>query len=170
MIHGDPVTDTRTTAAREAVGLFADRQSFEKAVNALLAAGFDRADLSVLSSHESLDAAGKPGKPWGDVLTALVGEMKFEVPLVASGAIFLFGGAFAATVAGVVGAATAGMALKEVVGEVTSTPHTEDFARSLQAGSVILWVRADSAFREQKALEILAASGGANVHVHEHNG
>ncbi|MEO5336829.1 MAG: hypothetical protein H7841_08045 [Magnetospirillum sp. WYHS-4] len=162
------MTDTAAIPTREVVGLFADRQSFESAVNALLEVGFERADLSVLGSHESLDAAGKPGKPWGDVLTALVGEIKFEVPLVASGAIFLFGGPFAATIAGVVGAATAGMALKEVVGEVTSTPHTDDFARALTAGSVILWVSAETPEREHTAIGLLTAHGGANVHLHEH--
>ena len=60
----------------EVVGLFRDRASFEAAVEALLGAGFERADLSVLASHESLDAAGKPGKPWRDVLSALVGDLK----------------------------------------------------------------------------------------------
>lgn len=161
------MTDTAQTPAREVVGLFADRQTFEAAVKALLEAGFEAADLSLLASHESLEAAGRPGKPWGDAMTALMGELKFEVPLVASGAIFLFGGAFAATVAGIVGAATAGMALKEVVGEVTSTPHTEDFERALRAGSVILWARAETPEREKKATGILAAHGGANVHVHQ---
>ncbi|MDP7547632.1 MAG: hypothetical protein QGF20_10100, partial [Alphaproteobacteria bacterium] len=39
------------------------------------------------------------------------------------------------------GAAVGGIAVKEILDEVTSTPHTEDFARSLEAGSVILWVR-----------------------------
>ena len=69
-------------AVREVVGLFADRDSFEAAVAGLTEAGFARTDLSVLGSHESLDAAGEPGKQWKDALVALVGELKFEVPLV----------------------------------------------------------------------------------------
>ena len=56
--------DTATQISTpEVVGLFADRESFQAAVDALFAAGFERTDLSVLSSHESIDAAGKPASP-----------------------------------------------------------------------------------------------------------
>jgi hypothetical protein len=149
------------------VGLLADRKDFESAVEALTAAGFERADLSVLGSHESIDAAGRPGKPWRDVLTALVGEIKYEVPLVASGAVFLAGGPMSATIAGLVAAAVGGIAAKEIIDEVTSSPHTEDFARSLEAGGLILWVRADDGERESAATRILTDHGGTNVHTHE---
>jgi hypothetical protein len=152
---------------KEMVALFADRDSFEAAVKTLRENGFGRTDLSVLSSHESIDAAGKPGKPWKDALTAMVGELKFEGPLIASGAIFLAGGPLASTIAGVIGATVGGVAVKEVISEVTSTPHTEDFARSVEAGSVILWVRVEDEAAEKKAKEILSANGGSNVHLHE---
>ncbi|HJO72169.1 MAG TPA: hypothetical protein QGG32_04860 [Rhodospirillales bacterium] len=45
-------------AVREVVGFFAGRDSFEAAVAGLTEAGFAHTDLSVLGSHESLDAAG----------------------------------------------------------------------------------------------------------------
>lgn len=154
---------------REAVALFADRSKFETAVGALLGAGFQAADLSVLDSHESLEAAGKPGKPWKDVLTALVGEIKYEGPLVASGAILLAGGPTAALIASVIGAATAGAAAKEVLDEVTATPHTESFANALAAGGVILWVACADTEQETRAQDLLRQNGGANVHVHERN-
>ncbi|MDZ3838752.1 MAG: hypothetical protein U0S49_15395 [Rhodospirillales bacterium] len=153
--------------AAEVVGLFRDRTSFEAAVEALLQAGFERADLSVLASHESLDAAGKPGKPWRDVLTALVGDLKYEGPLVASGLIFLAAGPVTATLAAVAGAAVGGMAAKEFLEEVTAQPHTDDFARSLEAGGVILWVCAESEDRRALAATILSDHGGQNVHLSE---
>ena len=160
--------DTATQISTpEVVGLFADRESFQAAVDALFAAGFERTDLSVLSSHESIDAAGKPSKPWKDVLTALIGELKYEGPLVASGAIILVGGPTAAAIAATIGTAVTGIAAKELLDEVTATPHTEDFARSLEAGSLILWVRAETAEREALATSILTSSGGTNVHAHE---
>ncbi len=163
------VTESSVSAPilREAVALFSDRAHFEATVAALTDAGFERADLSVLSSHESIDAAGQPGRPWKDVVTALVGELKYEGPLVASGAILLAGGATAATIAGLIGAAVGVAATKEVLDEVTAKPHTEDFARALAAGGVILWVRVEDQDREQAALAILDENGGANVHVHE---
>ncbi|NQV47208.1 MAG: hypothetical protein HQ504_05435 [Rhodospirillaceae bacterium] len=162
------MTDSKTTTTdREIVGLFADRASFEAAINALKDADFGHADLSLLSSHESIDAAGKPAEPWADVLTAAVGELKYEAPLVASGAIFLVGGPVAATVAGLIGAATGVIAAKEVLEGVLSTPHTEEFQRALEAGSVILWVRATGRAKEKAATDILTRSGATNVHVHE---
>lgn len=157
--------DNAKKTPTEVVGLFADRESFERTVAALLQAGFDRPDLSVLASHESLDAAGRPGKQWREALLPLVGEIKYEGPLVASGAIFLAGGPLAASIAAVIGAAVGGIALKDVLEEMTAKPHTDDFARSLAAGSVILWVRAADDSQERRAQEILSANGANNVHV-----
>ena len=162
------MTDTASfPSAHEVVGLFGDREGFENAVNALIEAGFERSDLSVLSSHEAIEAAGTPGRPWKDVLTAMVGEIKYEVPLVASGAILLVGGPVSTVLAGVIGTATAGMAVREVVEEVSAKPHTDDFARSLEAGSVILWVRAETGDKQDRATQVLEANGGANVHLHQ---
>lgn len=158
-----------TGATREVVGILATRDAFEGAVADLTEAGIERSDLSVLSSHESLEAAGSPAKPWRDVLTALVGELKYEGPLVASGLILLAGGSAAASVAAVIGAAVSGVAAKEVLDEVTAKPHTEAFARSVEAGGIILWVRTDTAEEESKAAEILQSHGGQNVHTHERN-
>lgn len=153
-------------AKREVVGLFADRESFEAAVHTLGAAGFERVDLSVLASHRSIDAAGESGRSWRDVVPALLGELKYEVPLVASGAVLLAGGTIAATIAGIVGAGVGGVAVKEIIDEVTSSPDGSEFARSLEAGSVILWVRVADAEGERRAIAGLEAAGGTNVHIH----
>ncbi len=155
------------TVNTEVVGLLNSRETFEKTVEALLQEGFERTDLSVLSSHESIDAAGKPAKPLKDVLSALVGEIKFEGPMVASGAIFLAGGPIGELIGAVVGATVGGVAVKEVLDEVTATPHTEDFARAVDAGSIILWVRTDGLEREAKAKEVLQNQGAENVHIHK---
>jgi hypothetical protein len=148
----------------EVVGLFGDRGHFEMAVTKLRDAGFGHADLSVLSSHESIDAAGRPAKPWREVLTAIVGDIRFEAPLIASGAIFLAGGPMAATVAALIGAAVTGVAVKDVLDKVTAEPHTADFARALDAGGVILWARANDSAQEAVAREILRGSHAGNVH------
>lgn len=152
--------------ATEVVGLFGSREGVERAIACLKAAGFADADLSLLASHESIEAADTSGRTWKERLVALVDELRYEQPLVASGAIFLAGGPMAATVAAVIGAAVGGVAVKEVLEEVTATPHTAQFARSVEAGSVILWVRADAPEREETAARILSESGGTNVHSH----
>lgn len=163
----DAIQTTGATT-HEVVGLFQDRLDFEAAVHHLLGeAEFVSTDLSVLDSHESLEAAGKPGQPWKDVLTALVGELKYEGPLVASGAILLAGGPTAAAIASLIGAGTAGVVVKDILDEVTATPHTENFANALAAGGVILWVLCETETHEQSASQILKQFNASNVHVHE---
>src|SRR5215469_17831476 len=67
---------------REAVGSFPDREHFRAAVSALLAAGFDRSDLSVLASHDSLAVADDAAATPKEVLRAgLSDEIKYIAPL-----------------------------------------------------------------------------------------
>lgn len=162
-----PVSPHPSRRSLEVVAHFAGHQSFENAVKTLLAAGFERADLSVLSTHESLDAVEREPRTWKDALIAVAGEIKYEAPLIVSGAVILAGGPVAATVAGLVAAAVSGAAVKEVLDEVTATPHREAYVRALAAGSVILWVRIEDAATERKAIDILKDCGGLNVHAHE---
>lgn len=152
---------------REAVALFAERAAIEAAIEDLLAADFEHSDLSVLGSHEPIEAAGEPGKPLVDVLTALEGEVKYLGPLAAAGFVALASGPVGAVLAGLIAAGVGAAAIKEVLDEVTSTPHTEDFARALEEGSVILWVRVVDEGAEAEAKAILARHGGENIHVHE---
>ena len=154
--------------ARDAVGVFAEREAFEAAVAELKAAGFDHSDLSVLATREAIEAAGTQEESWSDVFTAFVNEIRYENPLFASGMIFLAGGPVTATIAGIIAAAVGGLAVKDVVEEVVARPHTEKFARAVEAGGAILWVRAASAERERDAMAILEANGATNVHVVDH--
>jgi hypothetical protein len=161
-----PMSDLTTPDSYpcEVVGVIGSEAAFAAAVAALQAAGFERTDLSVLASRDSIDAAGKPASTWRDALVALAGDARYEGALVASGAIFLAGGPLAATLAALIGAAVGGIAVKDVLEELTAKPHTAEFARSLEAGSVILWVRAGSKERYERARDVLIASGAGNVH------
>lgn len=157
-----------TAPTREVVGTFADREHFQSAVDALLKAGFTRTDLSVLSSHESIDAA--QGKSWKDVVVTLVGELKYEGPLVAAGLIALAAGPVGAVLAGMVAAGVGGVAVKELLDEVAALPDSDAFAKALTAGSVILWVRAADSGAEAQAKSILHDAGAQNLHVFERKG
>ena len=157
-----------TNRVREIVALFDSRAGFDRAVASLLRAGFDRTDLSVLSSHQSIDAAGRPGKPRDEALTALLGELNYAFPLTTAGLIAIVGGPITAPIAALVAAGVGGAAVKEYLDEVTSHPQTDEFARALEAGGVILWVCiGDDSAKEDKAREALIVSGGRNVHVAE---
>ncbi len=151
----------------EVVGRFASQESFKSAVDALLAKGFERADLSVLASHESLGAAGGTNEAWKDTLAGLVGEIKYLGPLTAAGLILLASGPVGFAVAGAIAAGLSGMALFELLDEVKATPHAREFAKALEKGAVLLWVQADTAERQGAASDILRRCGGADVHTHK---
>ena len=155
---------TNPAPTREVVCVLKTRNAFESTIAALADADIGSGQLSVLSSHKSIAAVSSEGNPWRDVLTALVVGAKYEGPLVASGLIVLAGGLMAVVVAGIIGAAVGGVAFKELMDEVAAKPHTEAFASTVEAGSIILWVRVDDEGTENKASDILIAKAADNLH------
>ncbi len=155
-----------TSKVTEVIGRFAARESFTSAVEALIAGGFERADLSVLDSHESLGAAGGSAEAWKDTLAGFAGEVKYLGPLTAAGLILLATGPVGAAVAGVIATGLGGMALYEVFDEIKATPHAREFAKAIENGAVLLWVRAELPERQRIAADILGRHGAADVHVH----
>jgi hypothetical protein len=152
---------------REAVASFPDREHFRNAVSALLAAGFERTDLSVLASHDSLAVAESASDSGTDILRAgLSDEIKYIAPLTVAGIIVLSGGPIAIALAALVGAGLGGAALKELFDDYTAVRHGDDFAAALKAGAALLWVRCGDPDRELVATRILEEAGGHHVHVH----
>src|SRR6516162_9766274 len=152
---------------REVVASFPDREHFRSAVSALLAAGFERSDLSVLASHDSLAVAEAANDSGRGILSAgLSAEIKYIAPLTVAGIIVLSGGPIALTVAALVGAGLGGAALKELFDDYTASRHSEDFAAALKGGAALLWVRCPDPDSELAATRILDQAGGAHVHVH----
>ena len=151
---------------REVVALFERRADFDRAVAALIEAGFDRGELSVLASHTSLEAADqRPQTPTDEALTGLVGELKYAFPLTTAGLLAIVGGPIAAPLAAVVAAGLGGIAIEDYLDELTSHPDTDEFSRALEAGGVILWVRVPDRSAEIRASSILDREGGRNVHL-----
>lgn len=79
----------------EVVDTIPDRTRLDSAVPELLEAGFERADLSLLLSHQSAAALADGGSHWHSAITALAGEYKVLGPLAVFGGIILAGGAHA---------------------------------------------------------------------------
>jgi hypothetical protein len=150
----------------EVAGNFATKESFTAAVEALKAAGFGHDELSVLDTHESLSAAGSPSEAWQETLAGMVGEINYVGPLTAAGLIAIASGPIGAAVAGAMAAGLTGAALVELLDEVRATPHTEAFARALEAGAILLWVRVADEPEAEKAEALLAEHGAADVHRH----
>jgi hypothetical protein len=154
-------------ARREVVGVFTRRDDFDAAVKALRDTGFSRADLSLLASHDSIDAADPETQSWKGRLVGLVGELKYEGPFVNAGLIALAAGPVGAAIAGLIAAGVGGAALAELMGEITTHPHADEFAKALTAGGILLWVYAPDSSRESKATRVLEDAGATNVHTVE---
>ncbi|KAF0144119.1 MAG: hypothetical protein FD153_372 [Rhodospirillaceae bacterium] len=107
-------------AVRELVGVFHDRGRFEEAIMNLTAAGFAHEDLSVLSSHEAVEATEPPGKTVKEILLPLLSGLKYDGPLVSAGLIALASGPTAALVAGLVVAGLGGTVVREIIAEITA--------------------------------------------------
>jgi len=153
---------------REAVASFPDREHFRQAVRALMAAGFDRSDLSVLASRESVSTVeDEPGEL---IAAGLSEEIKYLAPMTIAGIIVLSAGPVAALIAAAVGAGIGGVALKELIDDYTAAPHRDEFAAALQAGSALLWVRCSDPEVELRATRVLEEAGGRHVHIHGHTG
>jgi len=151
----------------EVVGRFAGRGEFTAAVEDLLGAGFAPSDLSVLDTHEALGAAGTSGEAWQTVLAGLVGEIKYVGPITAAGLIAVATGPMGAAISAAVAAGLTGAALAELLETVRATPHTESFARALESGALLLWVRTENAEQEARATDTLTRHGAADVHRHD---
>ncbi len=150
----------------EIVGRFGERDGFSAAVEALTAAGFARNDLSVLDTHESLSASGSPGEAWQETLGGLVGEINYVGPLTAAGLIAIATGPVGAAIATAMAAGIGTAAVVDVLDKLRATPHTEAFARALEAGAILLWVRVEDAAAAARAETILSGAGAADVHRH----
>jgi len=164
------MTSHADRAITEVVGRFETREAFRAAVEDLRAEGFGHADLSVLDSHESLTAAGPEEESWQSQLYGLVGEAKYIGPITTAGLIAVAAGPVGAGIAALVGAGVGVAAARELLEELRATPHTEAFARALEYGAVLLWVRAEDADSQARATAILGRHGAHDVHTHTREG
>ncbi len=149
---------------QEVVGRFEAHEPFKAAVEGLLEAGFARSDLSVLDTHESLTASEGSSAAWQESLIGLIGEIKYIGPITAAGLIAVATGPMGAAIAAGVAAGLTGVALQELLESIKATPHTESFARALESGAVLLWVRIEDAKGRALAEEILTRHGAHDLH------
>src|SRR4051794_27975570 len=160
---------------REVAGVFRSREAIDAAVDALLLAGFDRADIDLMAGadaiREKLGGVYAPAEELADVPNAprrayvARGEGASALAVVA-GALVYFGAAAAAI--GVVasggalalglaaaGAGGAGALLASHLGR----ERAEELEALMAAGGLVLWVRVRSPDREEKAQQILRDHG-----------
>ena len=156
-----------TASTIEVVGWFETRESFKAVVKDLRASGFERTDLSVLDTHESISAADSPGEVFQETMSGLVQEANYIGPIAAAGFIAVAAGPVGALISGAIAAGLTGYAVGDVLREVRATPHTESFARAAENGAILLWVRAETPELQEQAVTILGRHGAGDIHTHE---
>jgi hypothetical protein len=169
--------------------VFRSRESLEAAVDALLRAGFDRADVDLMAGidavREKLGTAYVPAEQLADVpdapreafvarreltlaLTGAAGILTFIGATAAAFGVVASGGALALAVAAAAagGAATAGGA-GALIARFLGREQAKELQAQMAAGGLVLWVRVRAPEQEEKAQRILKDHDAEAVRVHE---
>jgi hypothetical protein len=173
---------------REAVGLFHDEGSLEAAADALMAAGFDRADLSLLAACDTVERRlghlyRKVSELEDDPAVAhlafmdtdsrteakgvLVGGLAYVGAVAAAGFVVASGGAIAALLMGTALAGGAGGLIGAALAQLVGRHHAQYLQQHLDRGGLLLWVHTDGEEEERRACDLLTSHGAEDVHVHE---
>jgi hypothetical protein len=171
----------------EAVGVFEDSTRLQEAIDELLSAGFDRAELSLLAGEDAVaeklghrykkvqeieDDTSLPRQAYvspesiGDAQGGLIGGLMYVGAGAAAGAVVASGGAFAAAIAAASLAGGAGGLIGGILARWLGAHQAHHVQEQLDHGGLLLWVRTRDKAHERRAVEILKRHSGRDVHVH----
>jgi hypothetical protein len=167
------------------VAVFDDVSGLESAFGELRAAGFAKADISLLAADAAVErklghmyrrveeledepsaprTAFVSGKNLGEREDRLVGSLTVLPTVLAAGTVVASAGAVAAAV---VGTALAGALLGTVFTHWMDQRHADWLQGQLDRGGILLWVRTPDEAAERKALAILTRHSAHDIHIHE---
>jgi hypothetical protein len=175
---------------REVAAIFHSRGELDAAVDALLLAGFDRADIDILAdldevqkvlgpvhvaAEELADIGRVPRRPFlapedisGSTAVVMGVFGAFGAGAAAYAVVSSGGGTMAALAAALVAAAiTGGIAALLNIRRLVGRDRAKSLEAHMEARGLVLWVRVRSAEREDEAREVLCARGGRAIRVHE---
>ena len=174
-------------ACPEAVGVFDSFEQLQAAMYDLLMAGFSRYDISVLASQEALtekfgnrfwtaeDLADDPDAPRaafvseeavGELEGAIAGGFLFLGSAIAMAALLTPASTLLGSVAAVAIGGTPGAVLGTLFARRVGQHHREYYETQIAHGGILVWVRTESPEKERRAIEIMKAHSGRDVHVH----
>ena len=176
-----------TKSTREAVALFNDEDALQGAIDQLQASGFDRSELSLLATEETLrktfgdrfkasaeleDLEGVPRACYispesiGDAEGGIIGGLVYVGAVTAIGLVTVGGGGLATAIAaGVIAGGASGLVGTFLAG-VLEGVHELNVRDHLRHGGLLLWVRTWDEGDEKGATAILRKHSARDVHVH----
>jgi hypothetical protein len=173
---------------REAVGVFHDADAFQNAVEDLMSAGFDRAELSLLAGARAIEEKlghayqkiheleDDPSVPRAAYVgnhslaigrTGIIGGLAYVGAVVGAGAVVASGGTLAAAIAAAAIAGGGGGLLGGWGARLLGRDRATRLQDQLDHGGLLLWVHVRDQAHEQRALDILSKTGAEDVHVHD---
>ncbi|HEY2228705.1 MAG TPA: hypothetical protein VGI22_13385 [Xanthobacteraceae bacterium] len=177
------------TKVREVAAIFHSRGALDAAVDALLLAGFDRADIDIIADldevqrrigpayvapEELADISRVPRRPViePEDIAGTVAMVAGVVAFSAAGAVIFAvmhsgGSAMTAAATALLAAAAAGGIAGVLTYRRLVPEKSQSLERQMAALGLILWVRVRSPEREEKAQQILRQHGGRAIRVHE---
>jgi hypothetical protein len=179
---------SKVQTVREAVGVFHDRAGFQSAVEELMTAGFDRAELSLLASEHAVETKlghayrkvqeleDDPTVPRAayvgdhslvEARTGVIGGLAYIGAMIGVGAAVASGGTLVAAIAAAALAGGGGGLIGGWATRFLGRDRAAEMQRQLDHGGLLLWVHLRDDAHEQRAVEILRRNGADDVHVHE---
>jgi len=160
-----------------AYGIYPDRDTFDRALEALRAAGFRNSDISAILADRSLTTkdlaheihtkapegattGAAAGAATGGVLGWLIGVGALMIPGVGP---LIAAGPIVAALAGAGAAGVAGGLVGGLVGAGIPEVEAKRFAGRIREGGYLISVHCDDSDWARRAEEILAATGGKHV-------
>ena len=171
-----------------AVGVFRDEEALRAAVEELLVSGFDRADLSVLAGHRTIerrlghdygrvteleDVPVLAGQPYVGPASRTVGmgvlisALVYVGAVAAAGSIMASGGTLATVALGAAAAGGGGGLVGAGLVRFMAGRHATYLQDHLAHGGLLLWVHADNPEKEERACAILRGHAAEDAHVNE---
>jgi hypothetical protein len=180
-----PETEAKTV--REAVGVFANADTLQEAIDELMSFGFDRADLSMLAAETTVDE--KLGHKYqkiaeleddpivprccyvstesiGGAEGGLIGGLMYIGATAAAGGVVATGGTLALVIAAAALGGGVGGLFGAIMGKWVGDHQAHYLQEQLDHGGLLLWVRTWDAGDEKRAVELLYRHSGRDVHVH----
>ena len=176
-----------SSSRTEAVGVFHDVPSFEAAIDSLLSAGFDYADLNVLAHEDAVNEklgrsykstrelmddpeapriAYMPEETIGDAEGAVIGAGVYVPAVVGSLAVVASGGTLLGAIAAAAIAGGAGGLVGAALARIIGGEHAKHLDEHLQRGGLLLWARTRDPEHAERALEILRRHSADDAHIH----
>lgn len=173
---------------REAVAVFDDHEDLVAAIEELEVAGFDRAQINLMTSRAAAEKKlghavkdireleDEPKVPLGGWIdrhelaegrTALAVGLAYIGSFAAIGAVVATGGELAVVIAAAAAAGGSGGALGAWLGRRLGFRRAHELEEQLKQGGLLLWVQVRDQAQERKALDILGRHSTKDVHVHE---